>query len=68
MEAQYSQDEQKVIDLLSKINQQHLYENLTKFSAEDRQKFVDQVNTAKSILISFAFLLFVFSTRSLKYI
>lgn len=41
----YSEDELRVIDILSKINQKHLYENLDKTTHEDRQRFVQQVGT-----------------------
>jgi len=40
----YTEDEQKVIDILSKIDQKHLYENLEKYSSEERQRFCQQVN------------------------
>lgn len=39
----YTENEQKVIDILSKIDQKHLYENLDKYSSEEREKFVQQV-------------------------
>jgi hypothetical protein len=44
MEPQYINDkEKKAIEILSKIDQQHLYQNLDKFSKEEREKFADQV-------------------------
>lgn len=48
MESQYTADEQKAIDILSKIGQKHLYENLAKFSAQDREKFAKQILTLEA--------------------
>lgn len=52
MEQNFINDqEKKAVEILSKIDQQHLYENLSSFSTEERQKFAEQVDLIHSKLI-----------------
>jgi UDP-N-acetylglucosamine pyrophosphorylase len=38
-----SPDEQKVWDILAPIDQKHLFDNIDKFSAEEKERFIQQV-------------------------
>jgi hypothetical protein len=45
MEQNFINDnEKRAVEILSKIDQQHLYENLSSFSNEERQNFAEQVH------------------------
>jgi hypothetical protein len=44
MEQNFINDKEKrAVEILSKIDQQHLYENLSTFSNEERTQFAEQV-------------------------
>lgn len=50
-------DEQKVFDLLAKIDQTHLYANIDQYTPEQRDAFVKQVNSFFPFQISTSLLL-----------